>query len=510
MRFKHKSKHITGLVSLVIVDDFQVQKPIKRILSSIEGNWRVVVCKNFYNFPKNKVGVNEDYSLALSVKLKNELEIATSCCEIYLATSPDNRGYYNAYIINNYLKHLKISVPVYRMNLPTIDDSCVSNAILKKDIAYFSHRNVLKYESRLALDRLIKYHTNEFFLKYIPVAPNLESCSAIILDFIESMSSKVEVLKIGDYVDFIQLKKNDSLSYDCSYRFKKLKKSLSHNDFMTKLGKYSKWVGTVKAIYELYAKGIISFPTNSSNDFVSSQHKYISEKCSNKKWGMYCINSIKDYSSLSDTARDVYFDLNYATNSEIYKETVSLGDSDLVFYPSHKIKDSVVSKGKKDSLGVSQKTLALFFDKICLPSKLWAYYMFSLVSNRLIVETSDTTYSITSLGKFILYIVKKVLPRLLNEKSIIKINKGCNKKFIDDNEYFDFVEDRWSRVSIELADVDENFDLPKVKSRCLKCNNRLSLQITSTDVYLKCLNNKCSNKDSIAISYNGNKIESKE
>jgi hypothetical protein len=181
---------------------------------------------------------------------------------------------------------------------------------------------------------------------------------------------------------------------------------------------------------------------------------------------------------------------------------------DLTFYPRHKVEESIISQGRKDSIGVSQKTLAYFFDKIHLPSKLWAYYMFSLVKNGLIVETSDTTYSLTSLGRFVLHIVKRVMPRLLNEKSIIKINEGC-EKILDDIEYSDFLEDRWSRISIELSEADE-FKLPRVKSRCSVCGNKLSLQVTRSDVYLKCLNNKCSNKRSIAVSYKENHLEAKE
>ena len=61
MKKKHKSKVENSLLSLVLVDDYLVEKKLSRILSCIEGNWKVLNCKNFLSFTESKVSVTDEY-----------------------------------------------------------------------------------------------------------------------------------------------------------------------------------------------------------------------------------------------------------------------------------------------------------------------------------------------------------------------------------------------------------------------------------------------------------------
>ena len=162
--FKKKVKiNTTNLISLVITDDSQVANSLKRILASIEGNWKVYVCKNIYSFSQSKVGVREDFTLELKFKDEVLKKIATASSEIFIATLPDDKGYYNKYKIYSYLKSIKISVPMYSMILPFISEESVFYSLMNRKRIDISEKRILRYEARLAIDRLVKFHTNELF-----------------------------------------------------------------------------------------------------------------------------------------------------------------------------------------------------------------------------------------------------------------------------------------------------------------------------------------------------------
>lgn len=139
---------------------------------------------------------------------------------------------------------------------------------------------------------------------------------------------------------------------------------------------------------------------------------------------------------------------------------------------------------------------------------MWVYQLFLLSKNGLITEISDTSYCITALGKLVLQLVKNKVPRLLNEKSIIRINEGISK-ISDEESRFDFLTDRWDRINIELQAI-EDFEVPKVKSVCSKCGKTLSLNITDKNVFVRCQNPKCSKNDMLPITIKNNLIFAKE
>ena len=177
-------------------------------------------------------------------------------------------------------------------------------------------------------------------------------------------------------------------------------------------------------------------------------------------------------------------------------------------FPNQEIEGEVEFLCEKNSLRVSQKELAMFFEKICLPSKLWVYQMFLLCKNGLVVEVSDTSYCLTALGKLVLQIIKEKIPRLLNEKSVSRINEGV-LNITDEESRYDFLTNRWDRINIEITSID-NFNIPKVKSRCDKCGTRLALNVTDKTVFVRCQNPKCSNDAMLPITIKKNQIYAKE
>lgn len=499
--FKKKSKiDTTNLISLVITDDEQVAASLKRILTSVHGNWKVYTCKGCYSFSPSKLGVREDFTLELKFKDEFIKKIATASSEIFIATLPDNKGYYNKYKIYTYLKYIKISVPIYDFSLPFISDESVFHSLMNKKRMSINSKKILRYESRLAIDRLIKFHTNELFKKIIPVEPDLESNTVLILNYIDSLG-KTQYVKYSGLYDFFTLSKNETLDKSFSYEFKKLKKVITLSDLLTYCSKVNKWIGSVKSLVELYAKGYLSYPTNSTSSkyFVTD-----SSKGSNKSWGIY---SRKDLEvPLSDNAKDILSSYKLLSSVK-YKQELTINNHVLTNYVSTK-KESNVKFLNQKSLGVSQKELASYFTKIKLPSKLWVYQVYTLVKHGLIVEISDTNFCITALGKLVLYIVKNKIPRLLNEKSVTRINEGI-AKITDEESRFDFLTDRWDRVNIEIQAI-EDFELPRVKTKCSKCGTRLSLNITDKNVFVRCQNPKCSKDDMIPIVIKNNKIFAKE
>lgn len=502
--FKKKVKiNTTNLISLVITDDSQVANSLKRILASIEGNWKVYVCKNIYSFSQSKIGVREDFTLELKFKDEVLKKIATASSEIFIATLPDDKGYYNKYKIYSYLKSIKISVPMYSMILPFISEESVFYSLMNRKRIDISEKRILRYEARLAIDRLVKFHTNELFSKIIPVEPNLESNSALILNFINSLSSKSQYVNYNGIYDYFTLLKNEELNKSCSYSFNRLRKVISLNNLLVAYSKLGKWIGSIKSLIELYAKGYLSYPTNSTStkSFITDN---IDENSSDKSWGIYSRNEIN--SPLSESAKDIYSAYQFLLSVK-YRQELTIGNNVLVTFVNKK-KEGKVDFIEEKYFGVTQKELASYFEKIKLPSKMWVYQLFLLSKNGLITEISDTSYCITALGKLVLQLVKNKVPRLLNEKSITRINEGIDK-ISDEETRFDFLTDRWDRINIELQAI-ENFEVPKVKSVCSKCGKLLSLNITDKNVFVRCQNPKCSKNDMLPIKIKNNLIFAKE
>lgn len=504
--FKKKNKiDTTNLISLVISDDIQVSTSLKRIFSSIKGNWKIYTCKNCYSFSNSKLGVREDFSLELKFKDEELKKVATASSEIFIATFPDDKGYYDKYKIYTFLKHLKISVPIYSMSLPFVTDESVLYSIMNKKRIDIDKKKVIQYESRLAIDRLVKYNTNEIFKQIIPVEPNLESNSALILNFIDSLSNKIQYVRYNGHYDYFTLNKNEELNKKYTYEFKKLSNVISLRNLMIAYSKIGKLVGSVKALIELYSKGKLSYPTNSdsSKAFVTdTEHKKLSEK----SWGIYSRNEVDV--PISEIASDIFSSYKFLTSVKTYRQNLTIGKNVLVCYPNKKVEEKIKFLGEKKALGVSQKELLIYFEKIGLPSKLWVFQIFILYKNGLIAEVSDTTYCLTALGKLVLHIVRNKMPRLINEKSVTRINEGISK-VIDEESRYDFLTDRWDRINIELTSI-EDFNLPKVKSYCNKCGSRLRLNITDKNVFVRCQNPKCSNDSMIPIVIKNNKIYAKE
>ena len=226
--------------------------------------------------------------------------------------------------------------------------------------------------------------------------------------------------------------------------------------------KLGKWIGSIKSLIELYAKGYLSYPTNSTStkSFITDN---IDENSSDKSWGIYSRNEIN--SPLSESAKDIYSAYQFLLSVK-YRQELTIGNNVLVTFVNKK-KEGKVDFIEEKYFGVTQKELASYFEKIKLPSKMWVYQLFLLSKNGLITEISDTSYCITALGKLVLQLVKNKVPRLLNEKSITRINEGIDK-ISDEETRFDFLTDRWDRINIELQAI-ENFEVPKVKSVCSKC-----------------------------------------
>ena len=509
-KFKKKNKiDTTNLISLVITDDEQVSTSLKRILTSIEGNWKVYTCKNVYSFSNSKVGVREDFTLELKFKDVDLQKIATSSSEIYFATLPDERGYYNKYKIYTFLKHLKISVPMYSVTLPFISEESVFYSFMNKKRIFIENKKVLQYEARLAIDRLVKFHTNEMFKKMIPVEPNLESCSALILKYINSFSNKVQCISHNNwFFDYYTIKKNEAFTNEYSYEHKKLSKVISLKDLLLSYSRLGKLIGSVRGIIELYTKGIISYPTNSTSTkaFITDSNF---EKISDKSWGIYNRNTDNFGVSKSNVASDLFSTYQmFVLSDKCYRQTLRIGTHVIVSYPTYLKEKKIKFTEERNSLGVSQKELLTYFDEIKIPSKLWVYQLFLLCKNGLIAEVSDTSFCITALGKLVLQIIQNKVPRLLNEKSITRINEGI-KNIEDEESRFDFLTDRWDRINVELSSIEE-FEVPKVKSKCKKCGKRLSLNITDKNVFVRCQNPKCSNDSMLPIKIKNNLIYSKE
>lgn len=506
--FKKKAKiDTTNLISLVVSDDVQVANSLKRILTGIKGNWKIyTIGKSCLSFPKSSVGVKDDFSLELKFKDDELKKIALASSEIFIATLPDEKGYYDKYKIYTFLKHLKISVPIYSMLLPFISEESVLYSLMNRKRVDIDSKKVLQYEARLAIDRLVKFHTNEVFKQMLPIEPNLESNSAIILDFIDSLSSKVQYIRYNGQYDYFTLRKGEELDKTYSYSFKKLSKAVSLQNLLIAYSKLGKWVGSVKALIELYSKGLLSYPTNSKSTkaFVTDS---ICKKVSDKSWGIYAREHNYD-APLSDMASDILATYGFLTTVKSYRQNLTIGNNVLVTFPNQEIEGEVEFLCEKNSLGVSQKELAMFFEKICLPSKLWVYQMFLLCKNGLVVEVSDTSYCLTALGKLVLQIIKEKIPRLLNEKSVSRINEGV-LNITDEESRYDFLTNRWDRINIEITSID-NFNIPKVKSRCDKCGTRLALNVTDKTVFVRCQNPKCSNDAMLPITIKKNQIYAKE
>lgn len=502
--FKKKAKiNTTNLISLVITDDSQVANSIKRILTSIEKNWKVYTCTNVFSFSNSKVGVREDFTLELKFKDDILKKVATASSEIFIATLPDDKGYYNKYKIYNYLKSIKISVPIYSMNLPFISEESVFYSLMNKKRVSINEKKILRYEARLAIDRLIKFHTNDLFSKIIPVEPNLESNSALILNFINSLSSKSQYVKYNGTYDYFTLLKDEDLNKSYSYSFKKISKVISLNNLLIAYSKLGKWIGSIKSLIELYAKGYLSYPTNSTSTktFITDN---IDENTSDNSWGIYSRSCLD--SPLSENAKNIYATYKFLLSVK-YRQELTIGNNVLINFVNKK-KEGDVSFISEKYFGVTQKELASYFEKIKLPSKLWVYQLFILSKNGLITEISDTSYCITALGKLVLQLVKNKVPRLLNEKSVTRINEGINK-ILDEESRFDFLTDRWDRINVELQAI-ETYEVPKVKSVCSKCGKLLSLNITDKNVFVRCQNPKCSKNDMLPITIKNNLITAKE
>ena len=505
--FKKKKKIDTSnLISLVISDDIQVSNSLKRIFSNIDGNWKIYTCKNCYSFSDSKLGVREDFTLELKFKDEELKKVATASSKIFIATLPDDKGYYNKYKIYTYLKYLKVSVPIYSMNLPFISEESVLYYLMNTKRIAIDKKKVIRYEARIALDRLVKFNTNEMFKQMLPVQPNLESSSALILNFIDSFSSKTQYVKYNGRVDFFTLRKNEKLSKEYSYTFKKLSKVVNFTDLMFAYARVGKLIGSVKSMVELYSKGVLSYPTNSTSFKSFVTDKDLTKKVSDKSWGVYARSKVD--APISETATSILDSFNLLTSVKTYRQDLKIGNVDLVSFTSKKKEGNLIFSEEKNSIGVSQKELVTYFEHIKLPSKMWAYQLFTLVKNGLVAEVSETSYCLTALGKLVLQIVRNKVPRLLNELSVTKINEGISK-LKDEETRFDFITDRWDRINIELTSIEE-FEVPKVKSRCSKCGTRLSLNVTDKNVFVRCQNTKCSKDIMLPIEIKNNLIYAKE
>ena len=514
MKKKHKSKVENSLLSLVLVDDYLVEKKLSRILSCIEGNWKVLNCKNFLSFTESKVSVTDEYFPKQKVTNKEISKFARISKEIYIAFVPDERGDYLSYKAYSYICKIKISVPIYRMRLPSITEDFVLNSFLKTKKIDYHPTKKYRYEARLALDRLVKFNLNEKFNSYLPFPVDLELHSAIVLNFINTISSKLKVAEIDGRRCCVEYQKNENTIFrSVEVDSKKLCNIESYEIFMCKIARYLKWVGSVKGLYEAYSCGYITWPTSSSSTRINKLNSdlFPDNKTGSSNWGMYLVNAVDG--SISDYARDLISEVAYQNNfSAMYKNKFSIvTDDKKLFIPVYlyceKLEEkNIVTLSKSDSLGCSQTSLAFYLSYLGIPAKIWAYTIFSLLKSNYIVNTMDTSYVITTKGKFVLNLIKQYIPKLTNEKFIIKTNNGIKKDINNDSEYYEFVSDRWDRINIELSEIEE-VKFPKIISRCEKCSQRLYLNITDKGVFADCRNSKCSNKELMPLKFSKNKLE---
>lgn len=507
MKFKKKHTSFETLYSLVIVDNQFIATKLIGILKTLDSSkkWHPIFIGNSVSISTKESGISDEYIPNIVVKSPELKKYATMSKEIYVALLNDNRGNYNAYHIKNYIKKvLKISIPLYRLMLPTIDEQTVANALCNLKKVYLNDSDKKVYDFRLAIDSLIKYYTNEIFEKSLPILPNLELHTSLLLQYINELSNFVYKYSVDNSLyGIIHTNKDEAIlsntNIKCDFKKENIGNRISLKTFYLASSNLLSWFGFKKSLLENYANGFITYPT--SDTTIRLPKLYGGDK--NKIGDSWCLKELKEnYESLSESSSDMLGELKQLCESNNFKYLFRFNNTNNSFYDSNY---SIITKAnlecktfnvgeKNKSIGCEQSSLLNYILKIKMPLSLIPYTIYSLVKQGLIVYTSDTTIELTTLGKFILYVVKKNIPILLKESFVINTNKAIEKQKEnnnDDEKYYDEFSDRWDRVKIEIDSIDE-LEIPKVLSKCKKCGKRLDLSINNKGLFLYCSNNKCS------------------
>ena len=520
-----KTKQSSELLDLVVTDSFPVCTTLGQLLKKIDSsvNWQVTVCNKVLQFIKKNDGFTDEYRPLQKIESKAFDFLAYQAKAIWIATIPDIRGDYLAYKLNEHIKKdLKLNCSVYRMRLPAITEECVLNSILNKKNVSMDSLQRLRHEYSIVLEHAISTNVSKLFAEKFPINIEFGLHTGIILNFINNCNSLHKIRK-GAFTSILQLYKDEVLSKNpISVKIckdVKVGRVLSLKDLYVALSGFVSWYGFGTAIQTAYAQGNITYPTDDSCKRTPKMFPIKKVKSSEKKWGVVGIQPSK---SETDAVRYITSQALFVQTNPKYRRVYAKYKQDSTEFflqkfllinkeEMHRVEGTCVDLGSvKHTLGVEQKDILFYIEHLGFSLKQIPWIIYSLVKAGLIVYTTDTTVTLTSLGKFVLLLIRHNIPILLKDKYVINTLKGLDD--IDEKDEvknYEFMQTRIDKVRVQTEAAYEGMVAPRCSDKCV-CGKKFSIVVNNKGVFATCSNNSCSKAGGIfPIDIIDDKIEVK-
>lgn len=457
----------SGMVTLVVVDNPDVQKALTAILAEVDASYRVYCSRNAWKLS----AYDTDYTAVVSMKDDGLARLASLSREVLLAQTPDEVGGYEAHVVSRFLRKNKVNVPVRRVVLPSLDTGSVIYGFLHAADYRSSTEAYRSYEDRLVADRIVSEAVRDVLGKALPFDLDLGLVSLGLLSFICG-GSRCEAVCDGISVS-VPLDDPLPVHLESSERGN----SVSLDDFMWHYGMYRPWIGSVKAIGSAYAAGAVTWPSSCGSRGTPAD---------GGSWGM---SVLEDSRAMSDAAAAVRDEVEFL--SDTFRNEFHSGG-----FPFRTFSESEASAGEtltpSETPSRSQYEMASYLSRVGVPSRNWAYSALVLVRSGLAVQVGDSDFMATSNGRLVAAMAEEYFPELLDVEFLSFAMRGFMDDSVDSMDRYEFMESFRRTLSARVARAgDDAVPLPEPAKQCPVCGTSLELRVTAAGTYLSCRKRSC-------------------